>query len=87
MSAPKELVRYGYLRVEYIEKLRAANIRAWYDKTYPPINGKQDVWVAPWLVEALKNYRTYSKNNGRAFAGLTEWEFIVSAIPEDTLQA
>lgn len=61
--------------------MREHNIRAWYDKTYPPINGKFDAWVSPWLVDILKNYRKFIKD-GRRFAGLTEWEFILNAIPE-----
>lgn len=79
-TPPRDLVHLGYLKMEYVEKLREHKIRAWIDKRYP-INGKWDTWVSPWLIEILDTYRKFSKN-GKKFAGMTEIEFIVNAIPE-----
>lgn len=80
MPPPSDLVRYGYANLEHIERLRTYKIRAWYDKKFP-INGRYEVWVSPWLVDILRSYWKLSVG-GRRYAGMTEWEFILSAIPE-----
>ncbi len=83
-DCPEGLIPLGYLRKPEVEALRAAGIRAWIGKK-PDIGSAQGprwlTFVEPMVIDLQKMYRKFAAE-GRSFAGLAEWEFILSSVPQ-----
>lgn len=76
-------MRLGYFRKAEIDALRASGIRAWANKEPIRLGNRGDRWltyVEPAVIELQKTYRKWAQE-GRVFAGMAEWEFILAALP------
>lgn len=87
---PKDLVPYGNLTKTEIEVLRNNGVRAWHFSSgtysYPHKQMVYLTYVSVWLLSAIKQYRKYKLENGRAYGDLTETEFIALSAPGKTIK-
>jgi hypothetical protein len=83
-DSPADLVLMSYLNLEAIQQMRAAGLRVWFDSNSYIRSTDQTkyfmAFVESWVLDIRRKYVEFG-GAGERFAGLSEWEFIVSAAP------